>query len=538
MKLYRIRYKKSFVTRIGTEEVEWDPPTGDDMPPTITTMPGVPVQHCEMIAAHWAERRVTIPEEKKMVDSVIPEHTEMKQVVVPGHYELQRVHTPAHYETQEIWIPEHVGHELKEIPGFYEIQQILVPEYYVTRYYWREASPARGLEAAWIPYQHLIPAGYKDQRVWIDATWEQVDVLVPGQFRDHRVWIEESYERKEVWISETTEMKQVTIPEMVISTPVVVPEHVERQSYWQEEYEKCWTMHPEQTVIAGLPVSPEYLAAMEEWFVWYQTTTPGQFFMDGAKTYGWLEEWTRVQVMQKAWQAYRGFQPDWSIRIHPDVVVKFNKHELDLMLRSTKGIEYLRSKGLYSWAKRLQDQMVYAKDRTLTEAEKTMLIKVGALAALVVAAGALVYFTWPGAKFEYKVTYTDWVYVLRYQESFTYADLVGVSLEGRPTFLICEQTGGPILREERGELSDMWYFGEEWVWSAYVEEGRWWGIGETRHWYEAEVEYLGYVKRSGAPYYTKFTQIDTRSTGGHEPGWTKQWSRWGEWEVEEEHERV
>lgn len=71
-------------------------------------------------------------------------------------------------------------------PGHYERQMVWHPEYYVTRYYWREAHPARGLVAAWIPYQHLMPAGYKETRVWIPEKVEIVEV----EYQDlEDVWV-------------------------------------------------------------------------------------------------------------------------------------------------------------------------------------------------------------------------------------------------------------------------------------------------------------------------------------------------------------
>lgn len=71
-------------------------------------------------------------------------------------------------------------------PGHYERQMIWHPEYYVTRYYWREAHPARGLIAMWIPYQHLMPAGVRETRVWVEEKVEY-ETEVHTEFQD--VWI-------------------------------------------------------------------------------------------------------------------------------------------------------------------------------------------------------------------------------------------------------------------------------------------------------------------------------------------------------------
>ena len=560
MKLYRIYRKEAFVTRLELDEVEIAQPSAGGMPAKISIMPGVPKQVCEMVAAHWAERRVTVPATEKIVDSVIPEHTEQKQVKIPGHYETRTEYVEGHYETQEIWIPEHEEHHVVEVPGYYEerrvlepgqweIKNIWVPEYYVTRYYWREASPARGLEAAWIPYQELIPAGYKDQRVWVegrwvrkqfwvDATFEYQTVVVPGQYRDHRVWIDGDMKDVQVWVPDTYVLKEVIVPEMVISTPVIVPEHVERQTYWKEEYQNCWMTYPEQTVIAGVPVTPEYLSAMGEWFAWYQTTPAGQMFLDGAKTYGWLDEWTSQQVMHKAYEMYRHFQPEMGVRIAPDTVVKFFPAEVDNMLRSKEGIYWLRSKGLLEWATKLQKQMIYEPKRQLTDAEISMLIKAGAIAGLVAAAVIVVYYTWPGAKFELTVSFPDPVYVGRYLEQYNELDLVGVSPKGTPTFYRCPGTGGPIMGETRSRDRDEWFFGEEWKWSAFSEEARWMGIGETRYWTEFEVEYLGMLSRSGAMFYMLHSGRMEDARGGHDPGWTKPTTLWGTWEELEHHIRI
>jgi len=538
MKLYRIRYKDAFVTRLKTEETLIDQPSPAGLPEKIVLMPGVPIEVCEMIAAHWAEKRVEVPAHDQEIKTMKPGWWEHVAEVIPGYWETQTKFIEGHYETQEIWIPEHIEQELQEIPGYFEerrvqgpghweIQNIWVPEYTVTRYYWREAHPERGLEAAWIPYDEVIPAGYKDKRIWVegrwvrkefwvDTTWEQVDVVVPGQYRDHRVWIDGNYEDVNVWVPAKTVPKPVWHPPEEVITIVAVPLKVERQPYWQEEYEKCWMTKPDQQFIAGVQVTPEYMQALGDWFAWYQTTGGGQLFLQGAQSYGWLEDWTNLQVMHKAFELYRGFQPDVTARLAPDVTMKIPESEIRKILPHIKKIPH--------------DPMSVEEIEWLWGA--------AAKAALLAAAAYLVYYTWPGAKFDFRVTYSEWTYVLRYQEQFQYANIVGVSPKGKPTYYACTQWGGPIMGEERSREKDIWHFGEEWQWSAYVEEGRWMGIGETRHWYEAEVEYIGMVSKSGASFYTLHDKITKDACAGHEPGWILP-SR--EWEIIHEewwHERI
>jgi len=153
--------------------------------------------------------------EKKLVTRTRP-----VKVYVQGHYERQMVWHPAFSVTRYREVPGHYETQTEYVQGHYERQNIWVPEYYVTRYYWREAHPARGLEAMWIPYQHLIPAGFKEQRVWVEGDYEDVEVwmptyteeyqeVIPAGERETRVWVEGKYvtEQEEykiledVWVS-------------------------------------------------------------------------------------------------------------------------------------------------------------------------------------------------------------------------------------------------------------------------------------------------------------------------------------------------
>lgn len=145
-------------------------------------------------------------------EKTIPGYFKTVETAVPGYYKDERVYVQGHYERQMIWKPAYYVTRYREIPGHYEIQNIWVPAYYVTRYYWREAHPARGLEAAWIPYQHLIPAGYKDQRVWLDTYTEEYQELIPAGESMGRVWVEGRYETEKIWVPATTKTEQVWIP--------------------------------------------------------------------------------------------------------------------------------------------------------------------------------------------------------------------------------------------------------------------------------------------------------------------------------------
>jgi len=162
-------------------------------------------------------------------EKIIPGYYKTVETPVPGYYKEERVWVQGHYEQKMIWKPEYSVTRYREVPGHYEIQNILVPEYYVTRYYWREAHPARGLEAAWIPYQHLIPAGYKDQRVWVPTFTEEYQEIIPAGESMGRVWVEGDYDTKRTWIPATTKTEQVWV------TPVkeiVVVEYQELEDVW------------------------------------------------------------------------------------------------------------------------------------------------------------------------------------------------------------------------------------------------------------------------------------------------------------------
>lgn len=120
-----------------------------------------------------------------------------EEITIPGYYEEYDIVTPGFWKEEEVYVQ-----------GKYERQMIWHPEYYVTRYYWREAHPARGLEAMWIPYQHLMPAGEKETRVWVEGHYDTERTWVQETTRTERVWVppEKDYvtveykELEEVWV--------------------------------------------------------------------------------------------------------------------------------------------------------------------------------------------------------------------------------------------------------------------------------------------------------------------------------------------------
>jgi len=220
------------------------------MVPTIVTEPDKYVRVLKSIEAHTAVKEFWVPEATITETRIVPGHWETETRLIAGHYETKEIWIPEHEEEHFVEVPGYMEQRMVQDPGFYERQNIWVPEYYVTRYYWREAHPARGLEAAWIPYQHLIEAGYKEQRVWVvpeahmedywvDGYWEYQTVVVPGQFRDHRVWIDGNFEDVPFWVGEKEE-----------TYPVVVAGHYETKvvdvPYWSEY---VWETIPGKVVI-------------------------------------------------------------------------------------------------------------------------------------------------------------------------------------------------------------------------------------------------------------------------------------------------
>lgn len=188
--------------------------------------------------AHWEMRTYTIPEHEEYQPVIIEEHWEYKTWTEPAHWgtreywlepyiEIRYREVPGHTETQWVWFEEYSVTRYREVPGHYETKNIWVPGYYVTRYYWREASPARGLEAAWIPYEHWIEAGYKDQRVWIETFTEEYEEIIPAGEKESRVWVETYHEPFEVEIPGAWQTRRQWIPEVTRTTKQWVPMHEE-----------------------------------------------------------------------------------------------------------------------------------------------------------------------------------------------------------------------------------------------------------------------------------------------------------------------
>ena len=171
--MYRDVYESRLVTRTREERV-WIPSTEDYV---MVLIPG-----------RWQERTIEIPGRWEDRAVRISEHEEEQLVEIPGYYQRQHVQEPGHYEIKPVWFEEHT----------------------ITKYYWREAHPARGLEAAWIPYEEIVPAGFSDTRVWVegewrtkvvwvDTTWEYQTVTVPEAWGTERVWVEPVSVSRKVW---------------------------------------------------------------------------------------------------------------------------------------------------------------------------------------------------------------------------------------------------------------------------------------------------------------------------------------------------
>lgn len=157
------------------------------------------------------EERVWIPSTIKTVPWFISGRWDLRTYEVPGRFEDRRVWIPAYEEEQLVEIPGFYERRYVQEPSGYQIQPVWFEEHTITKYYWREAHPARGLEAAWIPYEETVPAGYSDTRVWVegewrakifrvDATWEYQMVTVPGDWGTETIWIEPLTWTRKIWI--------------------------------------------------------------------------------------------------------------------------------------------------------------------------------------------------------------------------------------------------------------------------------------------------------------------------------------------------
>jgi len=159
-----------------------------------------------------------------------------KHAYIPGFYDTRTLEIPGRFERRAVLIPARDVRRLVQVPGYYErryvqepgkyeIQSVWTPEYYVTRYYWRDAYPARGLVAAWIPYQYLVPAGYKDQRVWVEGAWRAHIFWVDATWAYKTVTIPEHWGSQTIWIEPVSTTEQVWIPARYIDTSTGVRGH-------------------------------------------------------------------------------------------------------------------------------------------------------------------------------------------------------------------------------------------------------------------------------------------------------------------------
>lgn len=159
----------------------------------------------------------------------VPGYYRVDVVTIAGHWKEQRVYVQGKYEIKPVWFDEYSITRYREVPGHYEIQAVWFDEYYVTKYYWREAHPARGLKAAWIPYQEVVPAGYSDTRVWVDTYTEEYQEIMPAGFKDTRVWIEGKYVTEKIWVPEQKISKRVWVP---AEKNFITVEYKELENVW------------------------------------------------------------------------------------------------------------------------------------------------------------------------------------------------------------------------------------------------------------------------------------------------------------------
>ncbi|MFZ2149264.1 MAG: hypothetical protein WAV28_18795 [Sedimentisphaerales bacterium] len=498
------------------EGVQWDPITDINAPDLVYVMPGVPVEVCEMIPAHWAQRRVLVEAHAEEQQYTIPGHwhTELKEI--PGYWKDEQVYVEGHYGHKEVWFEAYTITVYKEIPGYFE-----------TRYRPTAMADARGMSEPTEAYQF-----------WVDATFEPYQEIIPAGLRTTRVWIPGGWEIQKVWVPARTEKVKVWVEDKIVTYITSEPVRYERETYWQQEYELCRPRYDVPQVAGMAEMTPAVWKTYQEWFAWYCSTPGGQMYMDIVTQYRPALLENVNELIMKAYQGYRHFNPDVTIRAASDVVFKIRPWEWEKLIHDPKIAKELARKG---FTKPISD--ILAKYRgevggPLTPEETALLIKAGIIAAAIVAGALLIYHVWPGAKYDFKVTYTGWTYVLRYKEEFQYANLVSISPKGIPYYHGCTQWGGPIMGEERSAYGDTWHFGEPWQWSAWVEQGKWMLITEWRYWYDAEVEYLGMVKRSGANFYFMPEKVKEDACAGHEPGWMLPAQLWEVIEEEWWHKRI
>jgi len=192
---------------------------------------------------YWEKKAVMIPAHKRWVKVEVPGAWQKEHYKIPGHYIYKQKAFDAYYETKTRDVPGYFDTKKEYVQGHYEIQNIWVPAYYVTRYYWQEPHPVRGLVGMWKPYQLLIPAGYKDQRVWIEGKYEDVKTwveptpetyleLVPAGTKQVSIWIPEEWRTRAVWVENTTVDKLVYFPAAWGSKEVWIEPFSQTEKIW------------------------------------------------------------------------------------------------------------------------------------------------------------------------------------------------------------------------------------------------------------------------------------------------------------------
>ena len=168
---------------------------------------GAAVQ-CTMYRDVYEQQMVT---KTKQEDVVVAGHYESVVKIEPGYWTEELILTPGYYMPETKTWEEYSVTKYREVPGHYEIQPVWYPEETVTKYYWREAHPARGLEAAWIPYEEIIPGYFKDKKVWVDTYVEEYEETVPAGEKTVYVWIQGYGTMKKVWVDPVTTKEKVWI---------------------------------------------------------------------------------------------------------------------------------------------------------------------------------------------------------------------------------------------------------------------------------------------------------------------------------------
>lgn len=186
------------------------------------------------------EQRIWIESTEKTVMVLIPGKYDTRTHYVPGRFEDRAIRVPEHEEVQLVEVPGFYERVHVQEPGGYEIKPVWFEEYYITKYYYREAHPARGLEAAWIPYEELVPAGYSDTRVWVEGEWRTKVVWVDTTWDYQTVTVPEAWGTETIWIEPVETVERVWIPSKRVAVLVGEPGRWETQIEHYTETEEVW----------------------------------------------------------------------------------------------------------------------------------------------------------------------------------------------------------------------------------------------------------------------------------------------------------